>query len=68
MSQVPSQVDNQLRELYQEVIIDHARNPRNFGAVEYLTHHAEGQNPLCGDQLSLELTIENDVIKDLIGI
>lgn len=55
---------NNLRELYQEVIIDHARNPRNFGALEHLTHHAEGFNPLCGDQLSLELEIENNTIKD----
>ena len=53
-----------LRELYQEVIIDHARHPRNFGAVAHLTHHAEGANPLCGDQLSLELNVENDVIKE----
>lgn len=53
-----------LRELYQEVIIDHARNPRNFGVIEQLTHHAEGLNPLCGDQLSLELNIENNVIKE----
>jgi nitrogen fixation NifU-like protein len=55
---------SQLRELYQEVIIDHARSPRNFGNVENITHHAEGFNPLCGDQLSLELEIENDKIKE----
>lgn len=64
MSQLSNQPNNQLRDLYQEVIIDHARNPRNFGTVDNLTHHAEGFNPLCGDQLSLELNIENDVIKD----
>ena len=59
-----SQLGDQLRELYQEVIIDHARNPRNFGAVAHITHHAEGFNPLCGDQLSLELEIENNKIRD----
>ena len=59
-----SQSRDQLRDLYQEVIIDHARNPRNFGTVENITHHAEGFNPLCGDQLSLELEIENNKIKD----
>ena len=53
-----------LRELYQEVIIDHARNPRNFGNVAHLTHHAEGFNPLCGDQLSLELEIVDHKIKE----
>ena len=55
-------MSDQLRELYQEVIIDHARNPRNFGSLEQLTHHAEGFNPLCGDKLSLELAIENNKI------
>jgi nitrogen fixation NifU-like protein len=59
-----SQSSDQLRELYQEVIIDHARNPRNFGNAENITHHAEGFNPLCGDQLSLELDIENNKIKE----
>jgi len=52
-----------LRELYQEVIIDHNKNPRNFRVLEPCTHHAEGFNPLCGDQLALYLEIENNIIK-----
>jgi nitrogen fixation NifU-like protein len=52
-----------LRELYQEVIIDHNRQPRNFHALEKPSHEAEGFNPLCGDQLRLYLQIENGVIK-----
>lgn len=52
-----------LRELYQEVIIDHSRHPRNFGVLEKANHQAEGYNPLCGDQLKLYLEINNDMIK-----
>lgn len=52
-----------LRDLYQEVIIDHNRNPRNFCKLENCTHHAEGYNPLCGDKLSLYVVInQNNVI------
>jgi len=54
-----------LRELYQEVIFDHNRNPRNFGKLEDANHHADGNNPLCGDTLSLYLKVEGDVIVDL---
>ena len=53
-----------LRELYQEVILDHNRRPRNFRAIEGADRHAEGYNPLCGDRLSLYLKVEDDVIKD----
>jgi len=49
-----------LRELYQEVIFDHNRNPRNFGRLEGATHRAEGHNPLCGDQLTLYLKVGED--------
>lgn len=49
-----------LRELYQEVIIDHNRSPRNFHTMEHPTHLAEGYNPLCGDQLTLYLEIKED--------
>lgn len=54
--------DNQaeLRELYRELILDHARNPRNFGKPERVTHQAEGINPLCGDKLRLYLTLHDD--------
>ncbi len=53
-----------LRELYQEVILDHNRRPRNFRAMEGANRHAEGYNPLCGDRLSLYLQVEDGVIKD----
>jgi nitrogen fixation protein NifU and related proteins len=53
-----------LRELYQEVILDHNRRPRNFRAIEDANRHAEGYNPLCGDRLSLYLKVEDGVIKD----
>ena len=49
-----------LRDLYQEVIFDHNRNPRNFGRLEGATHRAEGHNPLCGDQLTLYLRVGED--------
>jgi len=53
--------DNQaeLRELYRELILDHARNPRNFGKLEGVTHQAEGINPLCGDKLRLYLSLND---------
>jgi len=53
----------ELRDLYRELILDHARNPRNFGKLEKATHRAEGINPLCGDKLKLYLRIaDNDRI------
>jgi len=54
-----------LKDLYQEVIIDHNRSPRNFGKLENPTQVAEGYNPLCGDKLNLYLATENDVITDV---
>ncbi len=50
----------ELRELYRELILDHARSPRHFGKLPKLTHSAEGLNPLCGDKLKLYLQIAND--------
>lgn len=52
-----------LRELYQEMIIDHGRNPRNFCACEQPTHVKEGFNPLCGDKLTLYLKTDGVVIE-----
>ena len=43
--------------LYQEVILDHNRKPRNYGTLEHASHHAQGHNPLCGDHLSLTLNV-----------
>ncbi len=54
-----------LQNLYQEVIIDHGRRPRNFGQLEDATHQQQGVNPLCGDQLTVYLIIENNVIKEV---
>ncbi|MEJ2508844.1 MAG: SUF system NifU family Fe-S cluster assembly protein [Gammaproteobacteria bacterium] len=55
-----------LRDLYQEVIFDHNRNPRNFGKLEGANHKAEGFNPLCGDRLTLYLKVDDDgVIEDV---
>jgi len=52
-----------LRELYQEVIIDHSRNPRNFGKLDAADRITQGNNPLCGDKLTLYLKVdENDLI------
>jgi nitrogen fixation protein NifU and related proteins len=55
----------ELTDLYQEVILDHNRRPRNFRVLENATHHAEGFNPLCGDRLDLFLRIEGDVIAEV---
>jgi len=54
-----------LRDLYQEVILDHNRHPRNFRALEDADRRAEGHNPLCGDRLSLYLKMEGDVIRQV---
>ncbi|MDX1837424.1 SUF system NifU family Fe-S cluster assembly protein [Legionella taurinensis] len=55
----------ELRELYQEIIIDHNRNPRNHHAMDDATATANGFNPLCGDKLTLYLKVENDCLKQL---
>jgi nitrogen fixation NifU-like protein len=54
-----------LKELYRDVILDHNRRPRNFGALAGASHHAEGNNPLCGDRLSLALRLDGDRIADI---
>lgn len=54
-----------LRDLYQEVIFDHNRHPRNFGRLEGADHVAEGHNPLCGDTVKVYLKLENGVVADL---
>lgn len=52
-----------LRELYQEVIFDHNRKPRNFNHMEDATHKADGHNPLCGDQLRVYVRMKDDVVE-----
>jgi nitrogen fixation NifU-like protein len=51
-------MDDSLRELYQEVILDHSRHPRHFGALEGATHVGEGYNPLCGDRVKIYLSLD----------
>ncbi len=58
-------MDAELRELYQQVILDHNKSPRNFKKIENANHSAEGYNPLCGDKINLYLVIEDDVVKDV---
>ena len=54
----------ELRELYQEVIFDHNRNPRNFRVMEDANRKVEGFNPLCGDRLTLYLKVKDGIIED----
>ena len=58
-------MSSELRDLYQEVVIDHARHPRNFRKLEDPTSTAEGFNPLCGDQLTLYVKLADGVIEDI---
>ncbi len=58
-------MDSELRELYQEVILDHNKSPRNFRKIENASHFAEGYNPLCGDHIDVYVTMEDDVVKDV---
>jgi nitrogen fixation NifU-like protein len=51
-----------MRQLYQEVILDHNRKPRNWGAIEGANRHADGHNPLCGDHIKLTLNVSGDKI------
>ena len=51
-------------DLYQEVILDHGKRPRNFGKLDNASVKAEGFNPLCGDRLTLELKLDNGIVKD----
>ena len=53
------------QDLYQEVVMDHNRSPRNFGEMHDATHSSEGFNPFCGDQLTLYLKIESNLISDV---
>lgn len=57
--------DAALRELYQELILDHHAAPRNYGSLPGATHSAQGENPLCGDALTVELALEGDRVRDV---
>ena len=56
---------SELRELYQEVILEHSRKPRNFRALEHANHKAEGFNPLCGDHFTVYLDLKDGAITDI---
>jgi nitrogen fixation NifU-like protein len=51
-------MDDSLRELYQDVILDHSKHPRHFGALPDATHSGEGHNPLCGDRVKIYLSVD----------
>ena len=54
-----------ITDLYQEVILDHSKNPQNFGILNQYTCTAEGNNPMCGDSLTVYVNVENNVISDV---
>jgi nitrogen fixation protein NifU and related proteins len=54
-----------LKELYRDVILDHNRHPRNFGPLPGANHHAQGNNPLCGDRLSLAVRMNGERIEEI---
>lgn len=53
-----------LTDLYQEVVLDHGKRPRNFGPLEGETHRAEGLNPLCGDRITVHARVEDGVVRE----
>ena len=53
------------RELYQQVIIEHNKKPRNYGDLEPCTHHAHGLNPLCGDDIVLKVVVADGIVQDI---
>jgi nitrogen fixation protein NifU and related proteins len=57
-------MSDELRELYQEVILDHGKRPRNLREIPGASRTAEGYNPLCGDRATIYLTLDGDVVKD----
>jgi nitrogen fixation NifU-like protein len=58
-------MDSELRELYQQVILDHNKSPRNFRKLDHATCEAEGYNPLCGDRIDVFILLEDDIVKDI---
>ena len=54
-----------IEELYQEVILDHSKSPRNFGVLDRYTCTAEGNNPMCGDQLTVYVDIKDNIVSDV---
>jgi nitrogen fixation NifU-like protein len=58
-------MENDLRELYQQIILDHNKYPKNYGKPEEFNHDSEGYNPLCGDRVHVYIEEEDGVIKDI---
>ena len=58
-------MSDDLRELYQEVIVDHSKRPRNFRVLGGTAKHAQGYNPLCGDKVTVYVDVDGDVVKDV---
>jgi nitrogen fixation NifU-like protein len=58
-------VNDELRELYQDVIIEHSKRPRNFHALPEPAHKADGYNPLCGDTVTVFVDVQGDVVRDV---
>ena len=56
---------DELSDLYQQVILDHSKRPRNFGKLEGANHTAEGHNPLCGDHVTIFMALDGDRIKEI---
>ena len=56
---------NELRELYQEVILDHSKSPRHFREMPEANHHADGHNPLCGDRVTVYLHVLGDIVENV---
>lgn len=56
---------SELTDLYQEVVLEHSKHPRNYRVLSNATHHAEGYNPLCGDHFTVYLDVEGDRIREV---
>lgn len=56
---------DELQELYQQIVLEHYRNPRNYGELPEATHRAEGYNPLCGDRLEVTLRVQEGAIEEI---
>ena len=54
-----------IRELYQELIVEHSKKPRNFGKLEGADHEATGYNPLCGDKVTVYVKMDGDVVREI---
>jgi nitrogen fixation NifU-like protein len=57
--------DIEIADLYQEMVVDHSRRPRNFRRLENVTHQAEGFNPLCGDKVNVYVDVDGGVVRDV---